>query len=172
MSRADRGRTRKQSPSGQVMEMKLRSGRVPLRLALCGVLVSGVLAGSAAPVSAACETIWVKAYDVELEIERKVYRVGDTARVEGTVTRKDTGAPVASAKFWAALLFEDSMVLDSDETNSGGAAETHLKLKKNYVELGPARLLALAYFRVADAQCAAVVEYGEKRLRKAFTIKP
>ena len=152
--------------------MKLRSGRVPLRLALCGALVSGVLAGSAAPVSAACETVWVKAYDVDLEIERKVYRVGDTARVEATVTRKDTGAPVASANFWAALLFEDSMVFDFDETDTSGLAVTDLKLKKKHVELGPARLLALAVFEVADAQCAALVEYGEKRMRKAFVIKP
>lgn len=152
--------------------MKLRSSRVPLRLALCAVLVSGVLAGSAAPVSAACETVWVKAYDVDLDIERKVYRVGETARVEATVTRKDTGAPVAGAKFWAALVFEDSIVLDYDETDAVGVARTALKLKKKYVELGPVRLHALAYHMVADAQCAAVAEYGEKRLRKAFTIKP
>ena len=152
--------------------MKLRPGGVPLRLALCAALVAGALAGSAAPVSAACETIWVKAYDVDLEIERRVYRVGETARVEATVTRKDTGAPVASAKFWAALFFEDSIVFDFDETNAGGVAVTDLKLTKKHVELGPARLGTLAFFRVADAQCAAVVEYGEKRLRKAFTIKP
>lgn len=152
--------------------MNVRPNRIALRLALCAVLVTGAVAASAGPASAVCETVYVDAYNVELEIPRDVYRAGETVRVEAMVTRKDTGMPVADASFVAVLFFEDAIVLDMDVTDIGGRAVAHLKLKKKHVDPGPVPLLARAQVQVADAQCAALVEYGEKRLRKAFTIKP
>lgn len=152
--------------------MRLRHGGHLLRIGLCATLVSAVLTGSAGSAGASCETVWIHAYDVDLEVARDVYRVGETARVDATVTRKDTGAPVSDARFFAVLPFERSVVFDFDETDAAGHAEAALKLRKKDVELGPARLWTLAYYRVADAQCATVVEYGKRNLRRAFTIKP
>jgi hypothetical protein len=142
-----------------------------LRIGLCVAVMAGLLAGGAAPASADCESIWVEAYTVKLDVGRKVYRVGDTARVEGTVTRTQTGAPVAGAKFVAIVPFEDAMLVNMKKTDAAGRAEAELKLKRRAVELGPARLHAIAYYEVADTTCASVVEYGEKKLRKAFVIK-
>jgi hypothetical protein len=151
--------------------MKVRSSRVFLRLTLCTALVTGALAGSAGPVSASCERVYVEAFVIELDIPRDVYRVGETARVEATVTREDTGMPVAGADFYAALLFEDAVVYDFGLTDATGVVVARLKLDKDQVEPGPARLLAWAEKEVADAECAALVEYGVKRLPHAFTIK-
>ena len=139
---------------------------------MCAALASSVVVVGSAPASADCESIWVEAYEVELEIGRKVYRIGETARVEGTVTRADTGAPVAGADFVAILPFKKSMVIDVERTDSSGHAVAKLRLKRKYVRPGPARLWAVAYDKVADTTCAEVLEYGEKRLRKACVIRP
>lgn len=152
--------------------MKVRSCRLTLRLALCAALVAGALAGSAAPVSAACETIYVEAYTVDLEVGRKTYRVGETARVDATVTRTDTGTPVEGARIYAALFYEDSIVYDLAETDAAGGAVMHLKLRRNDVEPGSQTIHSMAQETVADAACAAVVEYGRTTKRDAFTIKP
>lgn len=152
--------------------MNARPSRILLRLALCALLVTGGLTAFAGPVSAACERVYVEAWDVEVGIPRKVYRVGETARITAIVTRKDTGAPVGGAEFYAALLFEDAVVFDYGHTNAAGGAVADLKLRKDQVDTGPARLLVWAEEELADAECAAVVEYGAKRLPKAFTIKP
>ncbi|MDQ3981208.1 MAG: hypothetical protein M3271_00845, partial [Actinomycetota bacterium] len=61
--------------------MKLRA--TGLRIGLCGALLTGLLVTGAAPAAADCESIWIEAYTVTLEVGRNVYRVGETARVEG-----------------------------------------------------------------------------------------
>jgi hypothetical protein len=152
--------------------MKRSKLHVAPRIALCAAVLSGILVTGATPASAECETIWVEAYTVTLDVGRRVYRVGDTARVEAKVTRNDTGAPVAGATFAALVPFRKTMLVDVDETNAAGRAVAELKLKKKSVRPGPARLYSIAYYEVADATCARLVEYGEKKLRKAFVIKP
>lgn len=152
--------------------MKRLSKAATARLGLSAVLASAALVGAPAPVSAACETVWVEAYDVKLEAGRRSYRIGDTARVEATVTRKDTGTPVAGADFAAIVIVDDAGGFDADRTDSAGVAVARLKLKKGDVEPGRVTIRSLAVYEVADASCATVVEYGHEKLRNAFTIEP
>ncbi len=139
---------------------------------LCAALVTGGLFSGAATAAPACETVWVRTYDVSLDVGRKVYRIGDTARVEATVTRRDTATPVADVKFVAIVPYPEALVLDIDKTDAAGHAVAELRLKRKYVRPGPARLIGIAYNEVADTTCATVVEYGQKRIRKAFVVKP
>jgi hypothetical protein len=138
---------------------------------LCALLAVPALPGSgvASPV---CESVWVKSYDVSLEVARKTYRAGDTARVDATVTRKDTGTPVAGVKLVAIVPYRKALILDVAKTDSAGRAVAELELKRKHVQPGPARLIGIAYEEVADTTCATVVEYGEKRIRKAFVVRP
>ena len=154
--------------------MKVRSD-VPsrvARIATCAALVSTVLFTGAASAGTTCETVWVESYDVSLEVGRKVYHFGDTARIDATVTRKDTGTPVAGVKFVAIVPYRDTMLLDIEETDVNGHATAELKLRRKDVQPGPANLRGIAYEEVAGNMCASVVEYGEKRIRRAFVVKP
>lgn len=143
-----------------------------LRAGLCTAVVAAGLLTGAGSVSAACERIEVEAYDVYVEVERRVYHPGETAVVEAMVLRKDTGAPVAGAKFAAIVPFRKAILYGVDTTDARGHAVARLRLSKRYVQTGPARLWAYAYEELADTYCATVVEKGEKRIRNAFTIKP
>lgn len=143
------------------------------RVALCAALVAGLVAAGGATASAACESVWIEAYDVDVEVERRKYSVGDTVGVHGTVTRKDTGAPVGGAWFVVIVPFRKTLLIEYSETDAAGRADVGIKLSKGDVEPGWAKLRAVAYYEVADvASCAQVTEYGEKRLRRAFFIEP
>ncbi|MFN2586791.1 MAG: hypothetical protein ABR613_01550 [Actinomycetota bacterium] len=148
--------------------MRFRS----LWLALCTALVGGGLLSGAAVAAPDCETVWVRSYDVALDVGRKVYRIGETVRVEATVTRRDTGTPAANVKFVAIVPYRKALLVDIEMTDSAGRAVAKLKLKREHVRPGPARLVGIAYDEVAETTCATVVEYGQKRIRKAFVVKP
>lgn len=139
---------------------------------LCGVLSAPVVSPATAAAAPACESVWVRSYDVSLEVDRDTYRIGDTVRVDATVTRIDTGMPVAGVEFVALVPYRKSLVLDYERTDAAGHAVAELELKRKHVRPGPARLIGIAYEEVADVTCARVVEYGEKRIRKAFVVKP
>lgn len=128
--------------------------------------------GAAAAPDPACETVTAPTYEVSLEVGRRTYRVGDTARVEATVTRIETGTPVEDIPFFAIVPFRKAMVLDYEMTDASGHAVVELELRRRYVRLGPARLIGIAHDEVAGTTCATVVEHGEKRIRNAFVIKP
>lgn len=147
--------------------------RLTGRIALCAALVSGALFTGGSTALADCETVWVEVYDVELEIDRSAYRVGETVPVTATVTRQETGTPIEGATFVAfAPMGKESWVIGWDKTDDAGKAVARLKLAKKNVRLGPARLNTIAYKESVDATCAQLVEYGEKRLRRAFVVKP
>ncbi|HEX2057974.1 MAG TPA: hypothetical protein VHI71_06355 [Actinomycetota bacterium] len=113
-------------------------------------------------------------YDVEVEVGRKVYHFGDKARIDVTVTRTDSGMPVDGAGVFAYIPYfkKDGLVAGWGETNATGDAVVHIKLRRKYLEPGPADLRVLGFKSVADTACAQVVEYGEARLDKAFRIEP
>ena len=144
------------------------------RILLCAALVSGVVVAGGGTASAECEQIWLKVYDVEVDAERKTYRVGETARVEAMVTRKDGGAPVQDAPFGLIVTnWRKGWLFGFDETDAQGRADMALELRRNRVKLGPVNVVALAYKEIADvASCVQIGEYGKKRARKLFTIEP
>ena len=143
------------------------------RSLLCAALVSGLLVAGGGTALAECEQIWMKVYEVELQAERRTYHVGDTARVEATVTRQDTGAPVEDARFAVIVTnWRKGWLFGFDETDARGRATATFKLRRNRVKLGPVNLLALVYKETADvANCVQVAEYGRKRVRNAFVIE-
>ncbi|HEV2756204.1 MAG TPA: hypothetical protein VG318_10580 [Actinomycetota bacterium] len=139
---------------------------------LCGILAAPVLSSATAAAAPACESVWVRAYDVSMEVERDTYRIGDTVRVDATVTRTDTGMPVAGAKFVAIVPYRKAILYGIETTDAAGQAVAELELKRKHVPPGPARLIGIAYEEVADTTCATVVEYGKKTIRNAFVVKP
>ena len=143
------------------------------RIALCAALVSGmVVAGGATALADCQETIYVDAYEVELEPRRDTYRIGQTALIEGTVTRTDTGAPVAGADFFVYIPpTRKGFVFGWAESDAAGHALLRMKLKRGEVNTGPAKIVGRAQQQRADATCARVVEYGELHLERAFTIE-
>lgn len=146
--------------------------RLSVRIALCAALVSGavVVGGSAA--LADCETVMVDVYEVDLEIARKSYRVGETVPIGATVTRRETGTPVEGALFAAIVTTgRNDYVVGWNETDAAGEAVARLKLERKNVKPGPAKLRSIAYKESVDATCAQLVEYGKKNLKNAFYVK-
>ncbi len=144
-----------------------------LRIVLCAALVGGIVAASGSTALAECETVWVPAYDVELDVRRAAYRLGDTAVIDVTVTRTDTGVAVDRA---AAIVYipptGDTFVFGGAYTDDSGHAVVRLKLKKKEVRPGPVTIVGRGQKQAADAaSCAQVMEYGEKRLEDAFVVR-
>ena len=150
--------------------MKRRFG---LRIGLCAALVSGLLIAGGSSALAACETVWVDVYDVQVEVGRSTYRLGETAVVDAVVTRTETGDPVAGADFVViATGARKGWVFGWDETDAEGRATARLKLKKKTFRPGPIDLRAVAMEQRADAaSCAQVYEYGETIVENAFVVK-
>jgi hypothetical protein len=155
------------------MGMRLRSDlfRSGVRVALCAALVSGALVAGAVPASAECESIWVRAYDVSMKVDRDVYGYGDTVVVEASVTRMDTGAPVANAGF-VAHVSEKQWVAGIAYTDAAGHAVARLKVRRKDFGPGPVELNGIAFEEVVDTTCATVTEYGEQTIPDAFRVKP
>lgn len=149
------------------------SSRLFVRIALCAALVSGLLVAGGTSALADCqETIYVDAYTLELEPRRDSYRVGETAVIDGTVTRTETGEPVAGADFF--VYFPPSrkgFVYGWATSDLNGEAVLKMKLKRGDVETGPAKIIGRAQQERADATCARVVEYGELHYDDAFVVK-
>ncbi|MDQ3951478.1 MAG: hypothetical protein M3279_00735 [Actinomycetota bacterium] len=145
------------------------------RILLCATLVSGLVVAGGGTAAAECETVSVEVYDVRLDIGRKTYHVGETVRVDATVTRKQTETPVHGAMFGVLVMNsrKERAIFGFGETNAAGHATARLELRKKDVRVGPVDLFALAYKRAVDlAGCAQVTEYGQKRVRKAFVVEP
>lgn len=146
--------------------------RLFVRIGLCAALVTGVLVTGNAVAFADCgETIYVDAYDVQLQPRRDSYRVGDTAVIEGTVTRTDTGEPVAGADFFVYIPPTKGFVYGWAESDLTGHAVIRMKLKKGEVRTGPTKIIGRAQQQRADATCAQIVEYGELHYDRAFVIR-
>lgn len=155
------------------MSMKVVSNRrLSLRVALCAALVSGLVVTGGSSALADCEAVWVDVYEVQVEVGRATYRVGDTAVVDATVTRSDTGAPVADANFVAIVSGpRKGWAFGWNKTDADGRATARMKLKKGEVTPGPMDLRAVAYEETADTTCAQVYEYGETEIDEAFVVK-
>ena len=141
---------------------------------MCAALVSGLVVAGGSSALADCETVWVEVYDVQVGVDRSTYRLGDTVTVDATVTRSDTGAPVANTDFVAiATGRRDGWVFGWNKTDAQGHVIARMKLKKDEVETGPMDLRAVALQETADAaSCAQVYEYGETKIKKAFVVRP
>lgn len=147
--------------------------RLFVRIALSAVFVSGLLVAGGNTALADCqETVYVDAYDLELEPRRDSYRLGQTAVFDGKVTRRDTGGPVAAADFFVYIPpSRKGFVFSWAKSDAAGEAVLRMKLKRSDVETGPAKIVGRAQQERADATCAQVVEYGEIRLDRAFVIE-
>lgn len=144
-----------------------------LRVLLCTALLSGALFVRAPAASAACEQVWVDNYDIALELDRRAYRMGDTVDIGALVTRKTTGDPVGGADFAVLIMSrKDRFTYGIDTTDASGRAEVAIKLKRKFSAPGPVRLRALAMQAAADTTCATVGEYGLRKVRRAFVVKP
>ena len=144
-----------------------------LRVLLCTALVSGALFVRAPEVSAACEQVWVDNYKIRLEVDHRAYRMGDTVDIDALVTRKTTGDPVWGADFAVLIMSrKERFTYGIDSTDASGRAEVSTKIKRKFFAPGPVRLRALAMQTVADTTCATVGEYGLRKVRKAFVVKP
>lgn len=143
------------------------------RIAMSAALVGGLVAGADPVALAACETVYVPAFDVRLDPRRDTYRLGETALVDVTVTRTDTGTPVADAPTIVYIRpNRDGFVFGGAYTDDSGEAVVRLKLKKKVVRPGPATIHARSEKGTSDpTSCAEVVEFGEARRPNAFVVK-
>jgi hypothetical protein len=147
--------------------------RLFTRIALCAALVSGALVTGGTAALADCESVWVDVYQVDLDARQASYDVGDTAVLDATVTRDDTGTPVEGATVVAYLEnMKKGFVVGWGPSDAAGHAILRMKLTRKNVVTGPATVRSVAYKESVDATCAQLTEFGEKRLRKAFVVKP
>jgi hypothetical protein len=147
--------------------------RLFTRIALCAALVSSALVTASTAALADCETVWIEVYTVDLDARQKSYEVGDTALLDVTVTREDTGTPVEDATVVAFV--ENSkrgFIVGWVPTDAAGHATVPLKLTKKNVRLGPAKIRSVGFKDSVNATCASLTEFGKKRLRNAFVVKP
>lgn len=147
--------------------------RLSGRIGLCAALVCGLLTAGSSAAVANCETVWVDVYEVELEAARDTYRIGDTAVLSATLTREDTGTPVADASFVSFIRpLRKQFSFAVGRTDDDGHTTLRLKLKRKSVKPGPAKVTGVGFTKTGDpTSCAEVVEYGEKTDPNAFTIK-
>ena len=122
--------------------------------------------------TAACDTVALRNWNIKVDVRRDAYELGDTAKIELTVTRKRTHTPVAGVVA-AVMIFntKKDAVLGVGETDASGREVLSVRLAKRRLDTGPVKLFAYAHRTQVDAYCASVGEYGFRKVPKAFRIK-
>jgi hypothetical protein len=139
-----------------------------LAAALVAVLVPSTSVASAD----ACDTVMLKSYRLSVDVEDKVYRIGQKAKIHMTVIREQTGTAVSGAMAAVMIIAgREKAVFGVDNTDERGRAFLKVYLSKEYTKPGPVRLVSYAYKQQANvAACATVAEYGFKDQARAFRV--
>jgi hypothetical protein len=152
--------------------------RTALRIFLSAGLVAALFS-SAPSVSAAptgCASQWFEVYDIQMDTDKEVYRLGDTATVAVSVTNAATGAPVQNADVSVGAVVDSDgyyYVTKAVRTNASGKATAKLPLKRGRMVPGWAELRGFArtYYDEGDPACAGIGLYGYGSRKRAFRIK-
>lgn len=138
-----------------------------------GILISATPLVAPPVASAACrEDVYVEAYEVELHARRDVYRFGEHAVFDVSVTRLDSGTPQAGAMVAVILVkSKKSYPMGWGKTDVAGDVVARIPLKRSQLRPGRQTAYGFAWRRSVDAVCVGVVEYGEKTERNAFRLK-
>ena len=119
-----------------------------------------------------CDTVSLRSWNIKVDVKRKAYELGDTAKIQLTVTRKKTHTPVAGVMV-AVMLFNTKKhaIFGMGETDATGREVLSAHLAKRRLDTGPVKLLAYAHRTQVDSYCASVGEYGYKKVPNAFRVK-
>ena len=122
--------------------------------------------------TAACDTVALRNWNIKVDVRRNAYELGDTAKIELTVTRKKTHTPIAGVMA-AVMIFntKKNAVFGIGETDAAGREVLSVHLAKRRLDTGPVKLFAYAHRTQVDAYCASVGEYGFRKVPQAFRIK-
>ena len=131
----------------------------------------------------AMETVVLKTFTIEVKPLAKSYKVGDTAKIEVTVTRPgqedplELGVPLESPQQFPAeevnvgvgLRVGDVFLFGFDITDAEGKATVPVKIKP-YTPGGTATADIFAWKKQADTPCAKVEENGYTQFPNIFKI--
>lgn len=168
------------------------AGRL-VRVVLVATLAAAAL-GVAAPRALAVPcaqradvTIPVRTFHLQMEWSKKSYRVGETARLDITVTRPShqdpvsdegndlpveppTSTPADQVTVGVGLYVGSVFLSGGGVTDAEGHVVAKVKIAK-YTKPGPAAATVFAYKRyLTDTRCVYVQEFGYSRMPEAFKV--
>jgi hypothetical protein len=148
----------------------MRFARIFLALS---ILASMALFPSAAGAST-CWPLNLETFEVDATPRADVYRIGQSAVIDVSVTRKATGSPVEGATVFVGIDagHDDGFLFGKARTDANGETSIKVRLYRGAANPGPATLYAYAYHRHIDTRlCEEVAEYGYEVEENAFRVK-
>ncbi len=133
--------------------------------------------------SGAIEVVALRTYHLEVKPGKKVYKVGDTAKIKVLVTRPahedpaGLGIPIDPPASFPAedvnvgigLRVGDVFLFGHSVTNADGLAVVKIKIKP-YTPAGKATADAYAWKTAADTPCLRIEETGYRQMPNLFTV--
>ena len=131
----------------------------------------------------ATEVVALRTYHLEVEADKKAYKVGDTAKINVTVTRPahedpvGLGVPIDPPQSFPAedvnvglgLRVGNVYLFGYSRTNADGLAVVKVPIK-SYTPAGKAMADAFAWRAAVEAPCFKVEENGYREMPNLFTV--
>lgn len=131
----------------------------------------------------ASEVVALRTYHLEVEADKKAYKVGDTAKINVKVTRPahedpaGLGIPIDPPESFPAedvnvgmgLRIGNVYLFGYSRTNADGLAVVKIQIK-SYTPAGKASADAFAWRTAVDTTCAKVEENGYREMPNLFTV--
>ena len=166
---------------GKAMRKRIRPTALVIASAVLAVSMFTATSSSAA--ACAMETVALKTFHLVLAADKKVYKVGDTATVEVTVTRPahedplGNGIPFDPPQSYPAedvnvgigLRVGDVFLFGHSITDAEGKAAVKVKLEP-WTPAGPAIADGFAWEVAADTPCLRVEENGYQQRPNIFKV--
>lgn len=145
----------------------------------CGAQVRGMLRNQTAPM----ETIVVRSFNVEMKVDRPVWKVGETVIIHTTVTRPahedpagqhieidpPTTQPATNVNMGIGVRIGDVFLFGSGITDDQGKIDIKVKLKP-YTTPGSASVDGYAWNRIATTPCLNIEENGYTHIDGLFKV--
>lgn len=180
------------SETGIMDTMRKRTGLLAATALLAALLVVAPVSSAGACSSrnvrsmirsGAIEVVALRTYHLEVAPARKIYKVGDVAKINVTVTRPahedpaGLGVPIDPPQSFPAedvnvgigLRIGDVFLFGHSVTNADGLAVVKVPIK-SYTPAGKAMADAYAWKTAADTPCLRVEENGYRQLPNLFTV--
>ncbi|HET7482991.1 MAG TPA: hypothetical protein VFK89_09035 [Actinomycetota bacterium] len=129
------------------------------------------------------ETVVIRDFTVDMKVDKKVWKVGETVLIHSTVTRPahedpagqgiqldpPASEPAGNVNMGIGLRVGDVFLFGSGITDADGKVDVKVKLKP-YTKPGAAAVDGYAWNRVASTPCLNVEENGYTHVDNMFTV--